>query len=66
MSKKIMQELNKLTTAELQRRLNDLTKELFKLRFEKITGKLENYSRIRQTKRNIARVLTLLNERGKG
>jgi large subunit ribosomal protein L29 len=47
---------------ELQHSLLDLRKEQFNFRFQKTTGKIENTSRIRAVRRDIAKVKTLLNE----
>ncbi len=56
-------ELLDLSDAELQRRLNDVRRELFNLRFQAATGALENSARVRGAKRDIARILTVQNER---
>ena len=52
-----------LTDDELEHRLADTRKELFNLRFQAATGALENSARLRLAKREIARILTLRNER---
>jgi large subunit ribosomal protein L29 len=48
---------------ELQAMLLDLRKEQFNLRFQRATGQLEAVSRIRQVRRDIARVKTIMAER---
>ncbi|MEJ2580396.1 MAG: 50S ribosomal protein L29 [Acidobacteriota bacterium] len=48
---------------ELRKTLGDLEEQLFKLRFQKSTGQIENPIKIREVRRNIARVLTVINER---
>jgi large subunit ribosomal protein L29 len=48
---------------ELKTMLLDLRKEQFNLRFQRATGQLEAVSRIRQVRRDIARVKTVINER---
>ena len=48
---------------ELNKTLSDLEEQLFKLRFQKSTGQIENPIKIREVKRDIARVLTVINER---
>ena len=48
---------------ELRKALGDLEEQLFKLRFQKSTGQIENPIKIREVRRNIARVLTVMNER---
>ena len=56
-------QLRDLTDAELQRRLAETRQELFNLRFQSATGALENTARLRLAKREIARLLTIRNER---
>ena len=56
-------ELRDLRDAELDVRLNNSRKELFNLRFQHATGALENAARVRQVKRDIARILTVQRER---
>ena len=48
------------TKDELTTRLTDLKKEQFNLRFQKATGQLENTARVKQVRRDIARVRTAL------
>ncbi len=50
---------------ELQSRERDLREQLFKLRFQRATGRMENPSKMRQVRREIARIATLLNERSR-
>jgi large subunit ribosomal protein L29 len=54
-----------LTVDELRQREYDLRKELFNLRFQLATGEIENPMRIRTVKKDIARVLTIRNEKAK-
>jgi large subunit ribosomal protein L29 len=56
-------QLRDLTDAELDQRLADTRQELFNLRFQSATGALENSARLRLAKREIARILTIRNER---
>ena len=56
-------ELRELTDEELDRKLADTRHELFNLRFQSATGALENAARLTHTKREIARILTIRNER---
>jgi large subunit ribosomal protein L29 len=56
-------ELRELSLDELGHTLADLTQELFNLRFQHATDQLENPMRLRQTKRDIARIKTVLRER---
>jgi large subunit ribosomal protein L29 len=57
-------DLRDLTDAELEDRLADTRQELFNLRFQAATGALENTARLKLTKREIARILTVQHERG--
>jgi large subunit ribosomal protein L29 len=56
-------ELRQLSDDELAKKLLESREELFNLRFQDATGALENTARLKQTKREIARILTLQNER---
>jgi len=56
-------ELRDLTNAELNEKLANLKDELFKLRFQLSTGQLDNPARIREVRKDIARVNTILRER---
>jgi large subunit ribosomal protein L29 len=51
------------TTDELNAELEQLTKEVFNLRFQKVSGQLENTARVRDVRRTIARIKTVLGER---
>jgi len=55
--------LHEMTNDELMGKLGDLKQELFNLRFQNATGQLGNVMVVRQTKRDIARVKTVLRER---
>jgi large subunit ribosomal protein L29 len=57
-----LKELRQLTGAELSEKTKQLTQELFNLRFQMGTGRLENPMQIRKTKRSIAQVKTVLRE----
>lgn len=57
-----LKELRQLTAPELVEKEKQLVQELFNLRFQLGTGRLENPMRIRKTKREIARVKTVLQE----
>jgi len=59
-------ELKKLSEAELTEKLTEYRQELFNLRFQHATAQLENTARIPEIKRDIARVLTVLNGKQKG
>jgi large subunit ribosomal protein L29 len=56
-------DLRDLSDDELDDRLKDRRQELFNLRFQSVTGALENSSRLKLTKREIARILTVVTER---
>ena len=56
-------ELRELSDDELDHRLADRRQELFNLRFQSVTGALENSARLKLTKREIARILTVQTER---
>lgn len=56
-------DLRQLSPSELESRLDELKEELFNLRFQREIGQLEDANRIRITKRNIARVKTVLREK---
>ncbi len=56
-------EIRAMSLPEIQARLSDAREELMKLRFQQATGELTDTSQIRKTRRTIARLLTILNER---
>ena len=56
-------ELRELADDELMNRLKEAREELFNLRFQHVTGQLDNYARLGQVRKDIARMLTLLRER---
>jgi len=58
-------ELRELTDEELKQRIKDLKEELFTLRMEKAMHRLAQLHRFKEVKREIARILTILNERRK-
>jgi len=55
--------LRELSIQELSSRLDDAREELMNLRFQQATGELTDFNRLRYTRRQIARIMTLLNER---
>lgn len=57
------QELRDKTPDQLRDQLAELKKEAFNLRFQQATNQLENTARMRTVKRDVARVLTVLNEK---
>ena len=58
-------ELKSKSLAELSVQLEDAKKELFNLRFQNATNQLENTSRIKEVRKNIARIQTVITEAGK-
>lgn len=56
-------EIRDLTTAEIEEKVKSLKEELFNLRFQLATGQLENTARIREVKKSIARMKTIIRER---
>ena len=59
-------ELLSLNKTELEGKVKDLKEELFNLRFQNAIGQLNNSGRIREVKKTIARVLTVITEKEKG
>ncbi|GAB4074355.1 50S ribosomal protein L29 [Barrientosiimonas marina] len=56
-------EIRELTTAEIEQKVRSFKEELFNLRFQLATGQLENTARIREVKKSIARMKTVVRER---
>ncbi|TCJ18248.1 50S ribosomal protein L29 [Rubrobacter taiwanensis] len=56
-------EIRELDVEELERRIADTRRELFNLRFQHATGQLENTGQLREVRKNIARLLTALNQK---
>ena len=56
-------EIRKMTSSDLEKELVELKSELFKLRFQLATNGLENPMKIKNTKKSIARIKTILKER---
>lgn len=59
-------ELRKYTIDELKRKLTELKQELFTLRFQSVVGQLTNTIKIRQVRRSIARINTIITEKERG
>ncbi len=55
--------LREFTEEELQQKCQELTEELFNLRFQLATGQIENVGRINNVRRDIARIKTIQRER---
>ncbi|MGI6307283.1 MAG: 50S ribosomal protein L29 [Dethiobacteria bacterium] len=56
-------EIRELSDNELQEKAQELKGELFNLRFQMATGQLENTTRLKEVRRSIARVKTIMRER---
>ena len=56
-------EIRDLSVDELQTRLGEVKEELFNLRFQNATGQLDNYKRLGELRRDVARIKTVLRER---
>ncbi len=56
--------LREMTIRELEEQLEKDRQELFNLRFQSATQQMENTRRIREVRKNIARILTILAEKG--
>ena len=59
-------ELRELNPEDLETKLRESKEELFNLRFQSATGQLENNSRLRTVRRDIARIYTVVRERELG
>jgi large subunit ribosomal protein L29 len=58
-------ELRDLTEEELKQRLDETKTELLNLRVQQSTGQIEKAVRLREVRRDVARVLTIMSERAK-
>ena len=58
-----LEELKSLTVADLQSQLVDAKKELFNLRFQNAPNQLDNTARIKEVRKNIARIQTVITEK---
>ena len=56
-------EVRQLDVEELEQRLSDTRRELFNLRFQHATGQLENTGQLKEVRKNIARLLTVLTQK---
>ena len=62
-SKKYLEDLTTKSVAELNNELTAAKKELFNLRFQNATNQLENTGRIKEVRRNIARIQTVITQK---
>ena len=60
-----LEELKASNVADLQAKLVDAKKELFNLRFQNATNQLDNTARIKEVRKNIARIQTVITEKEK-
>ena len=58
-----LKKMREMTEVELNTELDKMKKELFNLRFQHVTGQLENPVKMRELKRQIARVKTIIREK---
>lgn len=58
-----VQEIRELETKELLQKVEELKKELFELRFQQAIGQLENTARVKEVRKTIARIKTIIRER---
>ena len=58
-----LNKIREMTDVELRAELDKMKQELFNLRFQHVTGQLEDPLRMREVKRNIARVKTIIREK---
>ncbi|MBR4411407.1 MAG: 50S ribosomal protein L29 [Firmicutes bacterium] len=58
-----LKKMREMTEVELNTELGKMKKELFNLRFQHVTGQLENPVKMRELKRDIARVKTIIREK---
>lgn len=62
----VIKELRSLSNEELETKIKESKKELFELRLKQSTGSLEQPSKIRELRKNVARMKTILAERENG
>ena len=62
---KFVEDLNKKSDVELAQALVDAKKELFNLRFQNATNQLDNTARLKDVRRNIARIQTVITQKAK-
>ena len=56
-------EINKLSKDELKNKINSLKKDLFNIRFRKVNGQMEDTAKVSTIKRDVAKLLTKLNNK---
>ena len=63
MAKLKVAEIRDLPLDDIREKLAETKEELFNLRFQNVTGQLDNYKRLAELKRDVARIKTILRER---
>ena len=58
-----IKEITKLSSDEIKNKINLFKKDLFNFRFRKVNGKLEDTAKVSELKRDIAKLLTVLNKK---
>ena len=58
-----VQAIRELETKELLSKVEEFKKELFELRFQQATGQLENTARVKEVRKSIAKIKTVIRER---
>jgi large subunit ribosomal protein L29 len=66
MSQQKTQQLRDKSVDDLEARQRDLSEQLFKLRFQRATGRMESPAKVKEVRREIARIKTLLGEKARG
>jgi large subunit ribosomal protein L29 len=56
-------DIRDLPLEDIERQLAETKQELFNLRFQNATGELDNYMRLKELRRDVARILTIMRER---
>jgi len=62
MARSKSQDLRDMTADELETRLTEVKQELFNLRFQHVTGQLDNFARLGELKKDVARMHTVLRQ----
>lgn len=62
-STEYLKKINAMTSEELSKELVDAKKELFNLKFQNATNQLDNTGRIKEARKNIARIMTIIEQR---
>ena len=62
MARSKSQDLRDMTTDELETRLTEVKQELFNLRFQHVTGQLDNFARLGELRKDVARMHTVLRQ----